>query len=385
MPARRSLVVAAVVLAAALASMLPSAATSGSPSGGNPTWELMVSRSADRSDAVPLAGASIDPDEMVAIFVAPLSEQARRGVFRLNGKRFRTEYVVPFDLGGTNRDKTARLVPAARFEVGRNRLTASVKLDRRWVRVSATFDVVEAQAGPTVADVVSGRDDLVTLTSVLSSPELADLFLRLDDTDQEFTVLAPTDAAIEAAGRLGTELLADPVTAANLIGFHVIPGAFTAAELVAAESAVTSTGESAAISRLGDRVFVDHAEVVTVDLRAANGVVHLLSEIVLPDVLAPDSLIAGSAFGADGLPVDGGKANLFTIAGDGSRGQFLGRADINFGFYGYVDVPAGCFYVTLIAPDGFTWESTGRRFQRDAACVGPGETELVDGTLVAAP
>lgn len=95
--------------------------------------------------------------------------------------------------------------------------------------------------------------------------------------------------------------------------------------------------------------------------------------VVIPTTASAQgsATVGGTVTEADGTPVEGVKADLFETAGDGSRGQFLGTtrtgADGAFTFA----VDAGCYTITVIAPDGRTFNS--RRWFQPSLCVQNGE------------
>jgi hypothetical protein len=90
-----------------------------------------------------------------------------------------------------------------------------------------------------------------------------------------------------------------------------------------------------------------------------------------PSVTGPQdqALIRGDATDVNGDPVPGGRANLFESAGNGQRGAFLGRDDLDDGEFVYPVTP-GCYVVVLVAPAGRTWDRTGSQFDQSATlCV----------------
>jgi uncharacterized surface protein with fasciclin (FAS1) repeats len=97
-----------------------------------------------------------------------------------------------------------------------------------------------------------------------------------------FTVFAPTD---EAFARLpaGTvdALLADPAKLTDVLTYHVVSGRVTAAEVVQLESAVTVQGGDLPIATDGG-VHVGGATVVSADIEAGNGLIHVIDRVLLP-------------------------------------------------------------------------------------------------------
>jgi len=97
-----------------------------------------------------------------------------------------------------------------------------------------------------------------------------------------FTVFAPTDEAFAKlpAGTL-EGLLADKAKLTAILTYHVVPGRYTAADVVKMKEAVTVEGDSLTIGTT-DGVTVDAAQVVKTDIIASNGVIHVIDQVVLP-------------------------------------------------------------------------------------------------------
>jgi uncharacterized surface protein with fasciclin (FAS1) repeats len=99
-----------------------------------------------------------------------------------------------------------------------------------------------------------------------------------------FTVFAPSD---EAFAKLpdGTveSLLADRARLTDVLTYHVVPGRVTAAVAAGLSSASTVQGSDLPIST-GDGVHVGDASVVSADIEASNGVIHVIDRVLLPAV-----------------------------------------------------------------------------------------------------
>ena len=98
-----------------------------------------------------------------------------------------------------------------------------------------------------------------------------------------FTVFAPTDDAFAALPE-GTLESLDEETLAEILKYHVVAGEFMAADVVGldGQSVETLQGESVEISIDGDTVMVNDATVVTADVAASNGVIHVIDKVLLP-------------------------------------------------------------------------------------------------------
>ena len=97
-----------------------------------------VSSRTDRGGAVALAGATLSG--RVAVFVPGTDAQIRSVRFSVDGRRLNDEDDAPFDLGGTERNGTATLLPTRLLRDGAHTLTTRVVLaDGRVETRDATF------------------------------------------------------------------------------------------------------------------------------------------------------------------------------------------------------------------------------------------------------
>jgi uncharacterized surface protein with fasciclin (FAS1) repeats len=100
-----------------------------------------------------------------------------------------------------------------------------------------------------------------------------------------FTVLAPTDAAFAKLPAGTLENLLKPENKAQLaaiLTYHVVPGAVTAADVLKLTEAKTVSGKMVAVRTTGNSVMVNNAHVVTTDIAASNGVIHVIDSVLLP-------------------------------------------------------------------------------------------------------
>ncbi len=99
-----------------------------------------------------------------------------------------------------------------------------------------------------------------------------------------FTVFAPTDAAFAAlpAGTLNT-LIANPAQLAQALLFHVANGQVLSTQLTNGQNITTlRAGARPLVINLTGGAKVDNANVVAADVRALNGVVHVIDAVLLP-------------------------------------------------------------------------------------------------------
>jgi transforming growth factor-beta-induced protein len=153
----------------------------------------------------------------------------------------------------------------------------------------ATTTTTEAMA-PTIAEIVAeaAAGDPAEFTVLLAALETADLVEALNG-EGPFTVFAPTDAAfaalLEELGVTAEELLANP-DLANILLYHVVSGEFLAADVIGIAPADVPTlydENTVAIAVVdGSVVINDVATVVTADVLASNGVVHVIDAVLVP-------------------------------------------------------------------------------------------------------
>ncbi|MEO6525978.1 MAG: fasciclin domain-containing protein [Gemmatimonadaceae bacterium] len=100
-----------------------------------------------------------------------------------------------------------------------------------------------------------------------------------------FTVFAPTDAAFAKlpAGTVEA-LLADREKLTAILTYHVVAGKVLAGDIVKTNGAAPTTVNGAPLDIVvrGGKVYVNGAQVVTADIAASNGVIHVIDTVLLP-------------------------------------------------------------------------------------------------------
>jgi uncharacterized surface protein with fasciclin (FAS1) repeats len=130
-----------------------------------------------------------------------------------------------------------------------------------------------------IADVASGSNQFDTLTSLLAR---ADLVETLDGKGR-FTVFAPTDAAFAKVPQSTLDALAaDPEQLKAVLLYHVANGKLTARKVVKRKSIRTLNGARVKVRVTKKGVRVNDAKVTKTDIRASNGVIHVINQVLLP-------------------------------------------------------------------------------------------------------
>jgi len=158
---------------------------------------------------------------------------------------------------------------------------------------SDSADVVETQApmteAPTseapadelqdIVTIASGNEDFSTLVAAVGAAGLVETL----QGEGPFTVFAPTNAAFAAlpAGLVDKLLLPENKDLlVKILTYHVVAGKVMAADVMAGEVASVE-GQNITITTEGG-VKVNGANVVTVDIEASNGVIHVIDAVILP-------------------------------------------------------------------------------------------------------
>ena len=78
------------------------------------------------------------------------------------------------------------------------------------------------------------------------------------------------------------KLQADKALLQRVLLYHVVQGEARAAKVVTLRSAKTLAGPSVRIRVTGKTVRVNTSKVVTADVRATNGVIHVSDRVLIP-------------------------------------------------------------------------------------------------------
>lgn len=133
-------------------------------------------------------------------------------------------------------------------------------------------------AKDTIIDVAREAGSFTTLLTAVEAAGLTDTLKG----DGPFTVFAPTDAAFAALPEGTVEaLLADPEALTAVLTYHVAAGSAKAADVAGMESVTTLQGGSLTVSTQ-DGVRIGDARVVSADVAASNGVIHVIDTVLIP-------------------------------------------------------------------------------------------------------
>ena len=135
---------------------------------------------------------------------------------------------------------------------------------------------------PDIVDVAASNDDFSTLVAAVQAAGLEET-LR---SEGPFTVFAPTNAAFDALPAGTVETLLQPENRDQLVAiltYHVVSGAVTSDQLAGERiNVATVEGSTVHVDGTHGGVTVNGANVVSADIMASNGVIHVIDEVLLP-------------------------------------------------------------------------------------------------------
>lgn len=136
-------------------------------------------------------------------------------------------------------------------------------------------------SNPDIVDVAQSAGSFNTLVAAVSAADLVDTL----KSEGPFTVFAPTDEAFAALPEGTVETLLKPENKDQLtaiLTYHVLPGKVMAADVAGKRlSPVTVNGKKLHVDGRNG-VKVENATVISADIEASNGVIHVIDTVLLP-------------------------------------------------------------------------------------------------------
>jgi uncharacterized surface protein with fasciclin (FAS1) repeats len=132
----------------------------------------------------------------------------------------------------------------------------------------------------TIVEIAAGNPDFSTLVTAVTAAGLVETL----SGEGPFTVFAPVNAAFAALPAGTVEgLLADIPALTGVLTYHVVPAAALSTDLaMGCNDIATVNGAMINVCRTDSAVTVNGANVVTADIAASNGVIHVIDAVILP-------------------------------------------------------------------------------------------------------
>ena len=193
-----------------------------------------------------------------------------------------------------------------------------------------------------IVDIAANNDNFETLVAAVTAAGLVETL----QGDGPFTVFAPTDDAFATLPEGTVEDLLKPENKDALVSvltYHVVSGKVMAADVQTGE-VPSVQGDTLALVVTDGKVSVDAATVITADIEASNGVIHVIDAVILPEPAEEEPEPAPK------------EMNIVNVAASaGSFGTLLAAAEAA----GLVDTLTGAGPLTVFAPTDDAFAALG--------------------------
>ena len=135
---------------------------------------------------------------------------------------------------------------------------------------------------PDIVETAVAAGSFNTLVKAVTAAELVQTL----KSKGPFTVFAPSDEAFSA---LDSNVLADLLKPENkdkltgILTFHVLTGKVMSTDISGIIEATTVNGQKLTVKKSYGNVFVNDAQVVSADIEADNGVIHVINKVLIPE------------------------------------------------------------------------------------------------------
>jgi uncharacterized surface protein with fasciclin (FAS1) repeats len=133
----------------------------------------------------------------------------------------------------------------------------------------------------TIVDIALKGKQFTTLVAALKAADLVDTLAG----EGPFTVFAPTNAAFAKLPKGTVANLLKPENKEQLkkvLTYHVVSGAVPSTQLKNGQKVPTVEGASISVSIKGGKVKVNNARVTAANIKASNGIIHVIDTVIMP-------------------------------------------------------------------------------------------------------
>ncbi len=150
---------------------------------------------------------------------------------------------------------------------------------------NGVIHVIDSVILPETRDILTVASEAGSFNTLAAAIEAAGLTEVLRG-EGPFTVFAPTDTAFAKLPPGTVENLLKPENREKLrsvLLYHVVPGRVFADQAMKTSSAKTAQGTTVDLRAAAGTVIVDNAAVMSADIEASNGVIHVIDTVILPN------------------------------------------------------------------------------------------------------
>lgn len=138
----------------------------------------------------------------------------------------------------------------------------------------------------TIVSVAKENKDLSTFVKLVEAADLT----RTLELKGPYTVFAPTNAAFDKLGKEELDNLLKPENKTklqNILKHHVVLGDLTSAQLEKSHYVKCMLGQEMKIESKNGTVMFGTAKVTKADVKAPNGIIHLIDAVQMPEEIKP--------------------------------------------------------------------------------------------------
>jgi uncharacterized surface protein with fasciclin (FAS1) repeats len=147
---------------------------------------------------------------------------------------------------------------------------------------TATFAMADGHGKKDIVDTAVGAGSFTTLVAAVQAAGLVDTLKG----DGPFTVFAPTDEAFAALPAGTVEDLLKPENKDKLVSiltYHLVPAKVMSGDIAGKKAMVLTVEGTKLDVNARNGVKVDGAKVVSADIGASNGVIHVIDKVLIPE------------------------------------------------------------------------------------------------------
>ncbi len=153
-------------------------------------------------------------------------------------------------------------------------------LIKGFIAVSILFFASIQADDNSIVKIAKDAGNFSTLTQALQAADLVEIL----DEQGPFTVFAPTDKAFEQLPEGTLEsLINDKEALKEILLYHVVKGSVTAEDIVKYEKAKSLSGSLINIKTSDSSVKLNDSNVISTDIKASNGIIHVIDRVLLPN------------------------------------------------------------------------------------------------------
>jgi uncharacterized surface protein with fasciclin (FAS1) repeats len=156
---------------------------------------------------------------------------------------------------------------------------------------------IGASSQKDIVDTAVAAGNFTTLVSAVQAAGLVDTLKSVGP----FTVFAPTDAAFAKVPKVVlAALMANKTLLTAVLTYHVVPGEVMSSDLKDGMSVKTVQGSNVKVTINSSGVMVNNARVIKPDIKASNGVIHVVDAVILPPAVIKATEAIGTVAAAAG-------------------------------------------------------------------------------------